>query len=193
MGGNPKRGQASWHQDPTRCLRWQADGQLWRPTTLAKHIIKQATGRTAAVVRGPAWWVTETGDDLVTLAESVADSGTVGRFDWALLHRIMARLPGGRWTTYGDLAQVIGTAPLPVGNHYLHCADCANRERVLQADGRLAEGFRWSEQDRTDDPRRLLEDQGVHFDASGRADPSQRLRLEELAQYTETTTDDPDL
>jgi alkylated DNA nucleotide flippase Atl1 len=43
------------------------------------------------------------------LADSV-DPPKGRRFDWTKLHELLARIPGGKWTTYGDLATAVGTA-----------------------------------------------------------------------------------
>ncbi len=66
--------------------------------------------------------------------------------------KALAGIPAGAWTTYGDLAALIGSHPVPVGvrlaNHPL-----PNAHRVLQADGTISPSFRWPDPDRTDDPR----------------------------------------
>ena len=102
---------------------------------------------------------------------------------WDRLNRALAELPAGSWTTYGDLAALIGSHAVPVGmrlaNH-----DAPNAHRVLQVDGSVSPGFRWLDPKRTDDPSDLLRQEGVHFDQQGRADPSQRISAEELAQLT---------
>jgi hypothetical protein len=57
-------------------------------------------------------------------------------FDWRRINAAIAAIPRGRWTTYGDLAQLGGTAAMPVsvfhpdltGPAYTsqdgHCAAC---------------------------------------------------------------------
>ncbi len=37
-------------------------------------------------------------------------------FDWTRMHAAIAAIPDGRWTTYGDLAALAGTAAQAVGN-----------------------------------------------------------------------------
>jgi alkylated DNA nucleotide flippase Atl1 len=134
------------------------------------------------------------------LAERVASlwPGPVagaGRLDvaWTVMNQALAELPAGSWTSYGDIAALIGTHPVPVGMR-LATHPAPNAHRVLQADGAISPGFRWPDPDRTDDPRDLLRAEGVHLDERGRADPSQRIRPEELAQLAGTALDDqPDL
>ncbi|MFF0232691.1 DUF262 domain-containing protein [Micromonospora sp. NPDC005254] len=108
---------------------------------------------------------------------------------WDVMNKALAELPAGSWTTYGDLAALIGTAPVPVGarlaNHPV-----PNAHRVLQVEGTVSPGFRWLDPNRTDDPRDLLRAEGVHFDQYDRADQAQRIGTEELAQLAGVTPDD---
>ena len=172
---DPRRGSATWRNDPIYSLIWDADGKPWRPTTLARRILTDA-GLAERPVRGPAWWIVEgTETDLAALADG--DSG--GAFDWSILHTILDRLPPGRWTTYGDLASAVGTGPQPLGVHIVRCPQCRNGYRVLTAAGRIPSGFRWTEPDRADDPLALLQGEGIRF-VDGRADEDQRLTAEEL-------------
>ncbi|WP_434740263.1 GmrSD restriction endonuclease domain-containing protein [Micromonospora sp. SH-82] len=114
------------------------------------------------------------------------DTGTQSEVAWDVLAKALAELPAGSWTTYGDLAALIGTAPQPVGNR-LAGHPTLNAHRVLQAGGIVAGNFRWLEPDRDDDPRDVLRAEGVTFDQHGRADPAQRITVEELAQLAGVT------
>jgi alkylated DNA nucleotide flippase Atl1 len=109
--------------------------------------------------------------------DSSADD-TDGR-NWSLLIKACAVLPAGTWTTYGDLAELIGSHPVPVGVHLAN-HPVTNAWRVLTADGSISPGFRWEAADRTDDPKQLLESEGLTF-TSGRANPSQRITATEIA------------
>jgi alkylated DNA nucleotide flippase Atl1 len=102
-------------------------------------------------------------------------------FDWSQLHAILESLPEGRWTTYGDLADAVGTAPQPLGGHITTCQQCANAHRVLTSDGRVADSFRWSDPGDSRDPEEMLRAEGVSFDG-GRADPGKRLTSDALAE-----------
>lgn len=99
---------------------------------------------------------------------------------WGLLNKVLAEIPAGCWTTYGALAQVIGSHPVPVGQRLAE-GSAPNGWRVLQIDGHTSPGFRWSDPDRTDSQREALEAAGVRFDTEGRADPSQQLSADDLA------------
>jgi alkylated DNA nucleotide flippase Atl1 len=174
---DPARGRTTFNGDPAAGLLWEADGQPWTPTGLSKHIAEDATGRRPDVIGGPRWCTTADGVSLRELADSAAASG--GKFDWARLHRILDAMPAGRWTTYADVTDVIGTGPVALGTHILRCAECRNGYRVLGSNGRIPDGFRWGDSSRADDPAQLLEGEGVRM-SGGRADETQRLMVAEL-------------
>jgi alkylated DNA nucleotide flippase Atl1 len=83
------------------------------------------------------------------LTDGVTDESE-GR-DWSLLRRACAAIPPETWTTYGDLAELIGSHPVSVGVH-LATHPVPNAWRVLTVDGRISPGFRWEIEGRTDDP-----------------------------------------
>lgn len=176
VADDPARGRATWTGESPRALRWEPDGRTDTPSGLARHIIREATG----VDRGPrgtAWWITEDGDDLVTLADAVAPTGELrARFDPEPLHHLLQQLPPGNWTTYKDLADQVGSSAMGVASHLTSCDDCHAAWRVLGADGRPRSGFRWDDPARTETQQEALEAEGVTFDAAGRADPSLRMR-----------------
>ncbi|MEU8727601.1 GmrSD restriction endonuclease domain-containing protein [Streptomyces antimycoticus] len=117
------------------------------------------------------------------------ETGNQSDVPWDVLAKALAELPAGSWTTYGDLAALIGTAPQPVGNRLAN-HPTLNAHRVLQAGGIVAGNFRWLEPGRNDDPRDVLRVEGVTFDQHGRADPAQRITVEELAQLAGVTPPD---
>lgn len=103
------------------------------------------------------------------------------RREWALLRAALTILPAGSWTTYGDLAELIGTHPRAVGSYLATRTDAPNAYRALSANGTPAPNFHWLD-GRTDDPIDVLKAEGVHFDSKGRADQSQRLYAADLAE-----------
>jgi alkylated DNA nucleotide flippase Atl1 len=107
-----------------------------------------------------------------------AEPADEGR-DWSLLRRACSVIPAGAWTTYGDIAELIGSHPVPVGVQ-LATQPILNAWRVLSAEGRVSPQFRWSDPERTDDPVEVLSHEGVGF-IGNRADPAQRLTARELA------------
>lgn len=105
-------------------------------------------------------------------------------FDWSRLHEILAAVPAGGWTSYSDLADAIGTAPQPLGNHITRCQQCSFPWRVLTSDGRVAAGFAWSDPDDKRVPADLLAEEGVQL-IDGVAAADQRLDSEALAMLIE--------
>ncbi len=164
-----------------RPLRWEgedADGVHSSGNFSVTGLVKYLYGLAqAAPPAGAATQlvVTLQGESLAALA----GTGT-GRsaFDWSSLHRLMERIPAGRWTSYGDVATVVGTAAQPLGGHVTTCERCENAWRLLDANGRPSPGFRWGD-GRTGSPINVLRDEGVRFNDDV-ADPAQRLSVDEL-------------
>ena len=111
-------------------------------------------------------------------------------FDWSRINAAIAAIPRGRWTTYGDLAQLGGTAAMPVGQHVANTPGLDNGYRVLGSDGKPRPDFRWDSPDDTRDVIRVLTEDGVRFDANGAADMSQRITAAELSSLIDVLDDD---
>jgi alkylated DNA nucleotide flippase Atl1 len=176
---DPRRGRARWYNDRRKPLAWEYDGRRYRPTEVVRRILADAAGVQRGP-RGPAWWVLEDGRDLPTVA-GVPERST---FDWAELHRVLAAVPAGRWTTYGELAARVGTAAQPLGQHIQHCPACPNVQRVLGADGKPRPGFSWKNLKGSRAQQDLLEAEGVRF-YNGAADPGRHLDAKALAALVE--------
>jgi alkylated DNA nucleotide flippase Atl1 len=99
--------------------------------------------------------------------------------DWERVRRVVEALPEGTWTSYGDLAELIGTGPRQVGA-YMRDGDVARAYRVLTAGGTVSEGFRWADGRTGRDVPDLLRADGVTVSAKGRADQSQRMSVYDL-------------
>ncbi len=99
---------------------------------------------------------------------------------WEPLHQALAALPPGAWTSYADLAKLIGSHPVPVAGHVANNPSCPNGHRVLTSAGRVAEGFHWADPTDQRDPVAVLREEGVRFDDGLQADPGQRFSAEEL-------------
>lgn len=99
---------------------------------------------------------------------------------WKELREALLAMPSGTWTTYGDIAALIGTHAIAIGKHVAARPGLHGVYRVLTADGRIAAGFRWPDGQNPGDPRELLEAEGVPFDAAGRASRSHRLTTADL-------------
>lgn len=180
LAAHPARGSGSWRNDRARPIEWKFDGNGYRPTPLVREILGQA-GLDDRPVSGSSWWVLPDGETLAQVGARVA-----GGFDWAPLHAILALLPTGRWTTYGDLAQAVGTGPVALGQHLAACSQCINAWRVLGADGRPRSGFQWGDPARTETQQDVLASEGIEF-ANGRADEARRLKASDLTGLAETS------
>lgn len=99
---------------------------------------------------------------------------------WRELREVLLAMPSGTWTSYGDIAALIGTHAVSVGNYLSSKAGVHGAYRVLTADGRISSGFRWTDEQHSGDPRDLLASEGVTFEAAGRAVRSQRLTTVDL-------------
>jgi alkylated DNA nucleotide flippase Atl1 len=175
----PGRDVVRWRQDPKLPVELQFDGQAHNLTAGIKKIIEMATGEPARTdVWGANWYCTQEGLVLHKLADEV-DPPARSSFDWSRLHQLLAAVPAGRWTTYGALAEVVGTSPQPLGNHLASCLDCINAHRVLGQDGRSRPNFRRTDPTDTRSQADLLEEEGIVVTA-GVADAHRRLSASEL-------------
>jgi alkylated DNA nucleotide flippase Atl1 len=139
---------------------------------------QQRWGRTEILARADAL-----ADRIVTAwpGPDTAEPDIEPSVPWGVMNQALAELPAGSWTTYGDLAALIGSHAMPVGVRLATYA-APNAHRVLQVDGKVSPGFRWLDPASADDPQQLLQQEGVQFDEHGRADQAQRILTEELAQ-----------
>jgi len=127
------RATATWNNNTAKPPTWEADGKPYTLTGLANHIFKNVTGWTPDGIQGTTWWdvntnhVPDTIDpgEWAALAEtSLADLAkqlSGARKDWTNLHTLLDNVPPGRWTTYGDVATVIGSHAVPIGTHLATC------------------------------------------------------------------------
>jgi alkylated DNA nucleotide flippase Atl1 len=175
------RSRVHWRQDSRAPIEWAVDGQAWNLTSLIRHIIEQATGEQSRTqLWGPNWYQTLDGEVLHKVAERIPDLNGAP-FDWAHLHKLLAALPPGSWTTYGDLAEVVGTAAQPLGQHIARCSECSNVWRVLGADGRPRPNFSWANPSDERTQQEALASDDVAF-ANGVADRGKRLGPSALNQ-----------
>lgn len=107
----------------------------------------------------------------------------------ALVASIVAEIPAGRWSSYGEVALVAGTYPQPVAA-LISSHPMTNAWRVLQSTGNISSGFRWYDPDRQDNPRDVLKAEGVRFDEAGHASPEQFIDAGELAALTGLEVDE---
>lgn len=100
---------------------------------------------------------------------------------WSLMNQALTGIPAGRWTSYSDIAEVIGVFHRSVAGR-LASVQVPNGHRVLKIDGTVSADFRWPDPARQDDPRLVLEAEGVRFDEWGRAAADQRMTASDLAR-----------
>ena len=96
-------------------------------------------------------------------------------FDWSRVDQAVNALPVGSWTSYGDLAELAGTAAQPTANHVATDPSLKHAYRVLSGDGSVSSNFHWSDVTDTRDPTEVLIGEGIEFDEHGHANQAQRL------------------
>ncbi|MEU5159153.1 DNA-binding protein [Streptomyces sp. NPDC020875] len=191
------RASVTWSNDTAKPLSWAADGNRFTPTGLANEIFRSVTGRKADGIQGTTWWDVDTahvpddvdpeewaalkGSDLASLAKRLRGTGR----DWTRMHSLLEAVPPGRWTTYGDIATVIGSHAVPVGTHLATCGQCPGPWRVLTAAGRVAAGFRGAGTGYSGTPMEILTGEGVSF-IGDIADSGARLTPDELRQLLDS-------
>jgi uncharacterized protein with ParB-like and HNH nuclease domain/alkylated DNA nucleotide flippase Atl1 len=111
-------------------------------------------------------------------------------FDWSRVNAAIAAIPRGRWTTYGELGQLAGTAAMPIGQHIASTPSLGNAYQVLGSDGKPRPDFRWHSPGDARDVIDVLKEDGVRFAASGAADPTQRITAAELSALIDVLDDD---
>ncbi|WP_063713114.1 GmrSD restriction endonuclease domain-containing protein [Nocardia jiangxiensis] len=108
--------------------------------------------------------------------------------DWTLLRQAVAAVPKGTWTSYGDLAALVGSSPIAVGQQMTRPFPGAYR--VLDSGGRVSSGFRWPEGEDRGDVVELLCAEGIDFSDNGVASAAQRLSTHDLAELLGMTSGD---
>ena len=156
------------------------DGRTFEtPSGAGKHVKGKATN-------GWAFWRMPDGRKLLDIRSGFTGTKPnekATHFDWSTLHAILEALPAGHWTTYGSLAEVIGTSPQPLGGHVAGCNQCANAHRILQSNGTVSPGFTWTDPNDLRQPMEMLEYEGLPFH-NGKADKTRELTADDLAALT---------
>lgn len=147
--------------------RWGRTEILRRGTRLAELITSHWTGP----VRDAA----------------VPDAG----FRWDLVSDVIAAIPPGSWTSYGQVAALAGTHPVPLGV-FLASNLVDGAWRVLQAAGTVSPGFRWTADSPHYgyDPMKVLEQEGVTFDEQQRASADRYLDVQALGRLIGISVDE---
>lgn len=113
---------------------------------------------------------------------------------WTRLHAAIVAIPPGYWTSYGDLAELVGASTQAIGSHIAANLSLIDAHRVLTSSGVPSDDFRWHDPSDTRDVREVLDQEGLTFSASGEANPEMRLTAEDLAEQAgileETASED---
>jgi alkylated DNA nucleotide flippase Atl1 len=158
----------------------EVDGTTFDSPSGAGRFVKNAA------TNGWSFWRLPDGRRLRDVKEvytGTAPTKSSTSFDWGPLHAIMELLPPGYWTSYGSLADAVGTAAQPLGNHVSTCRQCSNVHRVLRSDGTVARSFRWTDPDDGRDPTAMLRQEGAYL--NGAPDPERELSSDDLQALVE--------
>jgi uncharacterized protein with ParB-like and HNH nuclease domain/alkylated DNA nucleotide flippase Atl1 len=144
---------------------------------------------TQAIAEQAVWGpeqIAARGEELARLAikiwsgpnEDLLTSEPLGSGD--RVDEVTSIIPAGRWTSYGDIAVVLGSSGQAVGQRVMKASP--NAWRVLRASGEIAPGFKWPAgspfEGRT--AQSVLEEEGLEFDSKGFASKEFRMRPEEI-------------
>ena len=125
------------------------------------------------LARATSWGV----DEIEARGRALAESATAlwsapipgvvtphAGFDWGQVDQAVNALPAGSWTSYGDLAELAGTAAQPTANHVAKDSAIKYAYRVLGGDGSVSFNFQWHDESDTRDPTEVLIGEGIEFD-----------------------------
>jgi alkylated DNA nucleotide flippase Atl1 len=158
----------------------EVNGQTFETPSGAGKFVK------GAVTNGWHFWRLPDGRKLLELRSALTGAQPAkaeSSFDWSTLHAILEAIPTGYWATYGSLADAVGTAPQPLGNHMVGCGQCANPHRVLKTGGYISPNFAWRDPNDQRAPLEMLLAEGLAF-SDGKADPERELAADELVALT---------
>jgi alkylated DNA nucleotide flippase Atl1 len=178
-GYNTELSNSSWPVKKTwyansalRITKEIAENEHWGPSEIQERA-RQLAHKIVTIWPGPDLNATDVQDNPL----------------WGRLAQVLAQIPAGAWTSYGDVAALIGTHQVPLGNR-LSTVPTLNAHRVLRVDGTVSPEFRWTDPQRTDDPKAVLTEEGIQFDDAGKANQAQRLTLDDLAHLAGADAED---
>jgi len=98
------------------------------------------------------------------------------------IDELIGAIPMGKWTSYGAIANVLGTASQVVGNRITRGSQ-EGAWRVLRANGEIAPGFKWAANspNQGKELREVLESEGVRFTELGLALEDDKFGEDDLA------------
>ena len=97
------------------------------------------------------------------------------------IDEIVRSIPAGNWTSYRDIAEVVGTASMVVGNRVAN-SSTEGAWRVLRSSGKVSRHFSWNDSSPHKDlsPVEVLQDEGLVFTKEGLASPDFRIDADAL-------------
>lgn len=153
----------------------EVDGKTFEsPSGAGRHV-------KGSVTNGWSFWSLPDGRKLLDVRAAYTGEDpekAAPSFDWSALHAILEAMPVGHWTTYGSLADAIGTAAQPLGTHVATCQRCTNAHRILTSEGTVAANFRWNDPGDARDPIEMLQAEGALLD--GKPDRARELSSDDL-------------
>jgi alkylated DNA nucleotide flippase Atl1 len=157
----------------------EVDGKTFDSPSGAGRYVK------GSITNGWSFWKLPDGRKLLDVrAIYTGESAkSAQHFDWSGLHSILELIPAGHWTTYGSLADAVGTAPQPLGNHVATCQQCSNAHRILKSNGTIAANFIWTDPADNRDPMDMLLAEGAVV--NGKPDPARELTSDQLQALIE--------
>lgn len=168
--------EGGFKNSPLRLNRGLAELDQW----YARPIENRANVFAEQAVK--IWARPDLGDDVLSIFRT--QSVDSNRFDWSSAHAILEAIPEGRWTSYNNLAEAVGTGAQAMAGHLAKCTTCTHPHRVLTWKGTIAHDFHWSNSDDHRDPAEILQSEGVVI-VGGRASAEQQLSREELLALIE--------
>jgi hypothetical protein len=79
LAADAARSDVRWTNDPISPLLWAVDGKRYAPTTLVRKILEESLGLQLSAIRGPVWWTTDDGRNLVEIVEAVSPTPSRNR------------------------------------------------------------------------------------------------------------------
>jgi 5-methylcytosine-specific restriction protein B len=180
-------------------------------TRLDFHTINPIKAGWLTKERGKPWVLTEAGraayerytepEDLARAADeadrdwlskkTVAETTAKDDAQLALLRDAIEVVSGDLWTTYSDLAQLLGTSETEVSRLLREHADIENQHHVLPSDLSTADAPNQPHPSGVTDRRAILEADGVSFDAEGHPDPLQQVTVDLFRDLLDLQAPDP--
>jgi 5-methylcytosine-specific restriction protein B len=175
-----------------------SNGSRKYDTRLDFHTINPIKAGWLIKERGKPWRITDAGraayerysepEELARAADEAyrqwrrskdaEEAATKDRALLTVLRDAMEVLGLGQWTTYRDLAQLLGTTETWVKQLLREHQDIENQHHVLPTDFRTAYEADDPRSNGASDRRPLLESDGIVFDAEGHPDPTQYVTVD---------------